>query len=85
VRKHGSNPNPQGANPLKDAHAALGAAVFIAYNSSPRRDLFAQLLALNLEVANRIEAGQPVTEPGIPVSSPDSKRLTSEDCIRALT
>ena len=52
-----------GANPLKDAHAALDAAVLAAYGFDPKRDLLAQLLALNLAVAQRLEAAQPVTAP----------------------
>ena len=44
-----------GANPLKDAHAALDAAVLAAYGFSAKKDLLAQLLALNLEVAQRID------------------------------
>jgi hypothetical protein len=35
-----------GANPLKDAHAALDAAVFAAYGFDPKADLLAQILAL---------------------------------------
>ena len=42
-----------GANPLKDAHAALDAAVLAAYGFSAKKDLLAQLLALNLDVAAR--------------------------------
>jgi len=55
-----------GKNPLKDAHAALDAAVLDAYGFDPKSDLLAQLLALKLDVASRIAAGQPVTAPGIP-------------------
>ena len=35
-----------GANPLKDAHAALDAAVLTAYGFDAKKDLLAQLLAL---------------------------------------
>ncbi|MCP5521661.1 MAG: hypothetical protein H7A46_08945 [Verrucomicrobiales bacterium] len=52
-----------GANPLKDAHAALDAAVLATYGFSPRQDLLAQLLELNLSVAGRVEGGEPVTAP----------------------
>jgi hypothetical protein len=72
-----------GKNPLKDAHAALDAAVLAAYGVSPKKDLLAQLLALNLDVAARIDAGQPVTSPGVPPCYPDPKRLVTEDCIQA--
>jgi hypothetical protein len=70
-----------GANPLKDAHAALDAAVLAAYGFSAKNDLLAQLLALNLEVANKIEHGEPVTAPGAPKNYPDARKLATDDCI----
>ncbi len=72
-----------GRNPLKEAHAALDAAVLAAYGFSPKKDLLAQLLALNLEVARREHGGEAVTAPGIPPGYPDPARLVTEDCIRA--
>jgi len=72
-----------GANPLKDAHAALDAAVLAAYGFTAKADLLAQLLALNQQVAARIEKGEPVTAPGIPASFPQPVTLLTEDCIRA--
>ena len=72
-----------GKNPLKDAHAALDAAVLAAYGFSARKDLLAQLLDLNLAVAARLDAGQPVTAPGVPPEYPDPTRLVTEDCVRA--
>ena len=69
-----------GANPLKDAHAALDAAVLAAYGFSARKDLLAQLLALNQQVAAKIEKGEPVTAPGVPKNYPDPKKLVTEDC-----
>jgi SAM-dependent methyltransferase len=74
-----------GANPLKDAHAALDAAVLAAYGFSAKRDLLAQLLALNLEVAHRIEKGEPVTAPGVPKDYPDAEELVTEDCIEPVS
>jgi len=71
-----------GANPLRDAHAALDAAVLTAYGFNPRKDLLAQLLALNQEVAAKIEKGEPVTAPGVPRNYPDPKKLVTDDCIR---
>ncbi len=71
-----------GENPLKDAHAALDAAVLAAYGFSAKKDLLAQLLALNLEVAAKIEKGEPVTAPGVPKNYPDAQKLVTEDCIR---
>jgi hypothetical protein len=41
-----------------------------------------QLLALNLEVAQRIDQAQPVTAPGIPANYPDPKNLVTDDCIK---
>jgi hypothetical protein len=71
-----------GVNPLKDAHAALDAAVLTAYGFSARKDLLAQLLNLNQQVAAKIEKGEPVTAPGVPQNYPDAKKLVTEDCIR---
>jgi hypothetical protein len=71
-----------GQNPLKDAHAALDAAVVAAYGFSARKDLLKQLLDLNLDVAARIERGETVTAPGIPPDFPNPKSLITDDCIR---
>jgi hypothetical protein len=71
-----------GANPLKDAHAALDAAVLAAYGFSAKKDLLAQLLELNLAVAQRLENAEPVTPPGIPAGFPNPETLISDDCIR---
>jgi hypothetical protein len=71
-----------GANPLKDAHAALDAAVMDAYGFSAKKDLLAQILLLNQKVASRIEKGEPVTAPGVPKNYPDPQKLVTDDCIR---
>jgi len=71
-----------GANPLKDAHAALDTAVLTAYGFSAKKDLLAQLLSLNQQVAANIENGSPVTAPGVPKNYPDAKKLVTEDCVR---
>jgi N-6 DNA Methylase len=71
-----------GLNPLKDAHAALDAAVIAAYGFASKVDLLAQLLALNQEVANRIGGGESVTAPGIPHTYPNPAQLITDDCIR---
>ena len=71
-----------GSNPLRDAHAALDAAVLDAYGFNPKKDLLAQLLALNLEVAARIDRGEPVTAPGIPPNFPNPESLITTDCIQ---
>jgi SAM-dependent methyltransferase len=71
-----------GKNPLKDAHAALDAAVMEAYGFAQGGDLLAQLLDLNLDVAKRIERGESVTAPGIPPGYPKPDELITDDCIR---
>ena len=71
-----------GANPLKDAHAALDAAVLAAYGFTAKADLLAQLLALNQTVGARIASAEPVTAPGIPAGFPKPGSLLTEDCIR---
>ena len=52
-----------GTNPLKDAHAALDAAVLAAYGFTPKADLLAQLLDLNQQVAARLAADNPSPPP----------------------
>ena len=71
-----------GANPLKDSHAALDAAVLATYGFSAKKDLLAQLLELNLSVVQRLEEAEPVTPPGIPATFPNPETLISDDCIR---
>jgi hypothetical protein len=71
-----------GKHPLKDAHAALDAAVLDAYGFAAKADLLKQLLDLNHAVAAREKAGEPVTAPGVPASYGDPSPLISDDCIR---
>jgi SAM-dependent methyltransferase len=70
-----------GANPLKDAHAALDTAVLAAYGFNGKSDLLAQLLAFNREVATKIAANDPVTAPGIPATYTTPESLITSDCI----
>ena len=67
---------------MKDAHAALDAAVLAAYGFSAKKDLLAQLLALNQQVAAKIEKSEAVTSPGVPPGYPDPSKLVTEDCIQ---
>jgi hypothetical protein len=53
-----------GVNPLKNAHAALDTAVLAAYGFNAKKDLLAQLLTLNQQVAASIEKGEEVVSPG---------------------
>jgi hypothetical protein len=45
---------------------SLAAAVLTAYGFSAKKDLLAQLLALNQDVAANIEKRSPITAPGVP-------------------
>ena len=54
-----------------------------AYGFSAKKDLLAQLLELNLAVAQRLENAEPVTTPDIPATFPNPETLISGDCIRA--
>ena len=74
-----------GANPLKDAHTALDTAVLEAYAFRPKKDLLAQLLTLNQNVAAAIEKAKPVVSPGVPKIYPDATKLVTEDCIRPVS
>ncbi len=53
-----------------------------AYGFDPQGDVLAQLLTLNYAVAARIEAGEPVTAPGVPPDYPHPAELVSAGCIQ---
>jgi hypothetical protein len=74
-----------GANPLKEAHAALDAAVLAAYGFDLKADLLAQLLDLNQSVAAKIAASQPVTAPGLPPIITNPAPFITPDCISPIT
>jgi SAM-dependent methyltransferase len=71
-----------GKHPLKDAHAALDAAVLAAYGFDPKADLLKQILDLNHSVAESERMGRPVTAPGVPKSYGDPANLITGDCVR---
>lgn len=73
-----------GRSELKDAHAALDAAVLAAYGFAPKADLLTQLLDLNLATAATLARGEVgvATPPGIPPTYPTPEDLVTEDCIR---
>lgn len=66
---------------MKDAHAALDAAVLAAYGFDAKKDLLAQLLELNLTAAAMEKQGQKLTGPGFPASYANAKKLVTNDCI----
>ena len=67
---------------MKDTYAALDTAILTAYDFNAKKDLLAQLLALNQEVAAKIRQGESVTAPGVPKNHPDATNLMTEDCIK---
>lgn len=70
-----------GKDPLRDAHVALSVAVLSVYGFSPKKDLLAQILALNLDVAGRIDRGESVVAPGVPPTYSNPENLITDDCI----
>ncbi|MCB1089606.1 MAG: hypothetical protein KDM63_21380 [Verrucomicrobiae bacterium] len=71
-----------GANPLRDAHAALDAAVRAAYRMPKDADILQFLLDLNLACAAKEAAGDPITPPGLPLPPEDHAAFITDDCIR---
>ena len=67
---------------MKAAHTALDTAVLTAYGFSAKKDMLAQLLALNQQVAAKIAKSDAVVAPGVPRNYPDAKKLVTEDCIQ---
>jgi len=80
---------PQGENPLEQAHEELDKAVRAAYKMRGRRDTFTALLDLNLKLASREAAGARIQGPGLPRIIGDLDDLSSTDgseiqCLRGL-
>jgi len=71
-----------GANPLRDAHARLDAAVRAAYGMPENADPLAFLLELNLALAAKEKKGEPITPPGLPLPVAEHAAFITDDCIR---
>lgn len=71
-----------GKNPIKDLHAVLDKAVMEAYGFNEQEDVLAQLLALNLLVAENKTVGKPVQPPGLPGFVKNKEEYVSDDCVR---
>src|SRR6267154_268856 len=56
-----------GANPLREAHTRLDTAVRAAYAMTKDADPLAFLLALNLALAAKEKADEPITPPSLPL------------------
>jgi hypothetical protein len=67
-----------GRHPLRDAHAALDAAVMAAYGFADGEDVVAALLELGREVGDAADAVGPGLPPGV-----DPAGLVSADCVAA--
>lgn len=72
-----------GANPLRDAHAALDTAVRAAYGMGKNDDILTHLLALNHACAEKEKAGHKITPPGLPLPPEEHAAFITEDCIEA--
>ena len=70
-----------GRDPLKEAHAALDAAVREAYGFPEGSDYLARLLYVNKQVEERLFMELSVQAPGIPSGFPQPDRLLSDDRI----
>ena len=57
-------------------------AAQVAYGFSAKKDLPAQLLTLNQQVAAKIEQGEEVVAPRVAKHYPDAQKLVTEDCIQ---
>lgn len=71
-----------GKNPIKDLQATLDKAVLEAYGFSDKEDILAQLLALNLSVAEKEKKGEKVQPPGLPEFVKDKENYITDDCVR---
>ncbi len=70
-----------GVNPLRDAHTRLDTAVRAAYAMPKDADALTFLLALNIELAAKKRAGEPITAPGLPLPSLRRRRFVTDDCV----
>jgi hypothetical protein len=71
-----------GANPLREAHTRLDTAVRAAYAMPKAADPLAFLLALNLTLAAKEKAGEPIIPPGLPLPEVEHAAFVTDDSIR---
>lgn len=71
-----------GANPLKNAHAALDSAVRSAYGMTPKSDSNGFILALNRRLAEREAKGEKIVGPGVPPIVKNGADLTTADALK---
>lgn len=83
LRKLYATLEDSGKHPLKEAHAALDAAVRAAYGMTAREDVLAFLLAQNQALSAREARGEAIPGPGLPAWVKDAAAFVSDDCVRA--
>ena len=71
-----------GANSLREAHTRLDTAVRAAYAMPKDADPLAFLLALNLTLAAKEKAGEPITPPGLPLPEAERAAFVTSDCVK---
>ncbi len=71
-----------GKNSIRDLQQALDKAVLEAYGFDPSLDLLAQLLELNVQVAEKEANGEQVQSPGLPEWFKDKESVVTEDCVK---
>ena len=71
-----------GDNPLRTAQARLDTAVRTAYAMPPKAEPLAALLELNLSLAAKEKAGEPITPPGVPLQQAERAAFITDDCVR---
>lgn len=71
-----------GKNRIKDLHTALDQAVLEAYGFEEKRDVLAQLLQLNLQVAAKEEKEEAVQPPGWPEHIKGKEKFITDDCVK---
>jgi hypothetical protein len=69
-----------GANRLRDAHAALDAAVRAACGMKDTEDSLAFLFRLDLKLVSNETSGKSITPPGLPASAPNPADFVTADC-----
>jgi hypothetical protein len=72
-----------GANPLRDVHTRLDAAVRLAYGMADDVDPLAFLLELNLACAAKEKAGKKITPPGLPLPAKEHAEFITKDCLQS--
>ncbi len=73
-----------GANPLREDHTRLDTAVRAAYAMPKDADPLAVLLALNLTLAAKEKASDPITPPGLPLPESERAGFATTDCITVI-